>query len=257
MLGTLGMISAPLSTHSSHPRRKRSAVRRYPGQSRQPSATSRRARRPGVPSLVPPRGVGADAYGRRGPHLRRTPPLGHSRSPRRGRAPSRPAGKGVVSRRFPLVPERLPHRVGADLCIRPRTGPVKDRGRADTWVGPYGFYCSIHRPRGKRAGTEPRPYRPIGSGPMGHRPLRGFLGFPERAGLFGPAALAAGMDAVAAAQRQVEILLAAHIMQAEMGAIPADLCLLYRIALYGRPSFPSIIIVSPIFVNIGVADIIC
>ena len=45
--------------------RKRSAVRRYPGQSRRLSATTRRARRPGVPSLVPPRGVGADAHDRR------------------------------------------------------------------------------------------------------------------------------------------------------------------------------------------------
>ena len=63
-----------------------------------------------------------------------------------------------MSRRFPLVPERLPHRVGADLCVRPWTGHVRKHVRADTWVGPYGFYCSIHRPRGKRAGTEPRPY---------------------------------------------------------------------------------------------------
>ena len=26
---------------------------------------------------------------------------------------------------FPLSPERFPHRVGADLCVRPRTGPAK------------------------------------------------------------------------------------------------------------------------------------
>ena len=42
------MVFAPIPAHPSRPRRKRSAVRRYPGQSRQPSATSRRARRPGV-----------------------------------------------------------------------------------------------------------------------------------------------------------------------------------------------------------------
>ena len=42
--------------------RRHSAVRRYPGQSRRLSATTRRARRPGVPSLVPPQGVGADAH---------------------------------------------------------------------------------------------------------------------------------------------------------------------------------------------------
>ena len=28
-------------------------------------------------------------------------------------------------------------RVGADLCVRPWAGPAKDRGRADTSVGPY------------------------------------------------------------------------------------------------------------------------
>ena len=85
--------------------RRRSAVRRYPGQSRRLSATTRRARRPGVPSLVPPRGVGADAH--IGPLLRTTcvapvgrgdltPPSWTHRPapvPRRGRAPSRPVGK--------------------------------------------------------------------------------------------------------------------------------------------------------------------
>ena len=65
----LGVISAPIPTHPSRPRRRRSAVRRWPGQSRRLSATTRRARRPGVPSLVPPpRGVEADAYGFRQPN---------------------------------------------------------------------------------------------------------------------------------------------------------------------------------------------
>ena len=64
LLDTLGMISAPIPTHPSRPRRRRSAVRRWPGQSRRLSATTRRARRPSVPSPVPrpPQGVGADAH---------------------------------------------------------------------------------------------------------------------------------------------------------------------------------------------------
>ena len=36
-----------------------------------------------------------------------------------------------------LFPEYLSHRVGADLCVRPRMGPAKNRPRADTAVGPY------------------------------------------------------------------------------------------------------------------------
>ena len=61
----------------------------------------------------------------------RTPPLA-SWSPCRRQAPFRPAGKGVVSRQSPLVPEYLPPRVGADLCVRPRMGPATERVRADT-----------------------------------------------------------------------------------------------------------------------------
>ena len=83
------------------------------------------------------------------------------RSPCRGRAPPRPAGEGVVSRRFPLVPERLPHRVGADLCVRPWAGPVKDRGRDDTRVGPYGSTGDLIDP-GKPGGGEAPPLRMIG-----------------------------------------------------------------------------------------------
>ena len=171
----MGMISAPLSTHSSHPRRKRSAVRRYPGQSRQPSATSRRARRPGVPSLVPPRGVGADAYGRRGPHLRRTPPLGHSRSPRRGRAPSRPAGKGVVSRRFPLVPEHLPTSCrGGPVC------PPVDGPREGPWPGRHmGRPLRIllqHPSTPGKTGGGPAPTGLLAAGRWGIGPYGAFLG---------------------------------------------------------------------------------
>ena len=83
----------------------------------------------------------------------RTPPL----PPRRGRAPSRPAGKGIVPHQFPLVPKRSPPRIGADLCVRPPPLRVT-RPRADTQVGPYRFDCSLHLPPENRAGTEPRPY---------------------------------------------------------------------------------------------------
>ena len=42
-----------------------------------------------------------------------------------------------VSAPIPVAPERLPPRVGADLCVRPWAGPARDRVRADTSVGPY------------------------------------------------------------------------------------------------------------------------
>ena len=64
----------------------------------------------------------------RGDH---TPPSVHSRSPR---------WQGPSSRQFSVGSERLPHRVGADLCVRPRTGPAKNCVRADTQVGPYRSY---------------------------------------------------------------------------------------------------------------------
>ena len=107
--------------------RRHSAVRRYPGQSRRLSATTRRARRPGVPSLVPPRGVGADAY--IGPLLRTTcgasvgrgnytPPFLDAppcSAPRRGRAPSRPVTLPFtpisVGSRMPFGPRR-----GGPMC---------------------------------------------------------------------------------------------------------------------------------------------
>ena len=122
MMALLGVISAPIPTHPSRPRRKRSAVRRWPGQSRRLSATTRRARRPRRAALS---------------------------SPRRGnvRFPCQ----------FPLSPERFPHRVGADLCVRPRMGPVKNRVRADTQVGPYRSYCSLHQPWKTGRGRSPAP----------------------------------------------------------------------------------------------------
>ena len=64
------------------------------------------------------------------PLPRRAPPSVHSRSPRRGRAPSRPVGEGVVSRQFPLVPERLPtSRRGGPMC------PPADGSRDGTCPG--------------------------------------------------------------------------------------------------------------------------
>ena len=243
MLGTLGMISAPLSTHSSHPRRKRSAVRRYPGQSRQPSATSRRARRPGVPSLVPPRGVGADASWPGGGHTLGVPRRWATPGPLVGGG-LRPAPLGRASchadsrwfrntsptscRGGPVCPPLHAS------CAGPAHGPT--HGSAPTVLPEI-----LLAPR-KRAGTEPRPYRPIGSGPMGHRPLRGFLGSPERAGLFGPAALAAGMDAVAAAQRQVEALNAGGNGRNSRRSLPP---------VSYNPSWPPLLPLC----NIGLTDI--
>ena len=136
---------------SSHPRRRRSAVRRWPGWSLR----------------LPLLSVGADAH--IGPLLGTTcvapvgrgdltPPSWTHRPaplPRRGRAPSRPVGKVRFRANFRWF-GTLPHRVGADLCVRPETPPPRTRPRADTQVGPY--KSSIYPPP-NRAGTEPRPYR--------------------------------------------------------------------------------------------------
>ena len=99
----------------------------------------------------------------------RTPPLLC-----RGRAPSRPAGEGIVPRQFPLVPKRLPHRVGADLCVRPNTLPRGTRARADTQAGPYRFNCSLHQPLKTGRGQSPAPT--VGEHPT---PLRDLPGHPK------------------------------------------------------------------------------
>ena len=80
--------------------------------------------------------------------------------PRRGRAPSRPAGKAPFHTKFPLVSERLPHRVGADLCVRPETPPHGTRPRADTQVGPYKTSIYPQKPGGDRAPPLPIPPEP-------------------------------------------------------------------------------------------------
>ena len=81
----------------------------------------------------------------RGDH---TPPSVHSRSPR---------WQGPSSRQFSVGSERLPHRVGADLCVRPDTPPPRTRPRADTQVGPYRSYCGLHRPQDSGRGQSPAP----------------------------------------------------------------------------------------------------
>ena len=78
--------------------------------------------------------------------------------PRRGRAPSRPAGKAPFHTKFPLVSGRLPHRVGADPCVRPETPPHGTRPRADTQVGPY--RSSIYPPKPGGDGAPPLPVPP-------------------------------------------------------------------------------------------------
>ena len=80
-----------------------------------------------------------------------------SDSPGRGRAPSRPAGKGVVLHQYPLVRNAPPSRRGGPMC---------PPGHASSWDSPRGRH--IGRPLqsrlqypsipGQRAGTEPRPY---------------------------------------------------------------------------------------------------
>ena len=125
LMTPFGMISALFPSHPSHPRRKRSAVRRYPGYLRELTLFS----------------VGADAY--IGPLLGTTsvapvgrgdltPPLVHSCSPCRGRALSHPAGMVRFCANSRWFRNTSPPRVGADLCVRPRMGPATERVRADT-----------------------------------------------------------------------------------------------------------------------------
>ena len=102
-----------------------------------------------------------------------TPRRERLRSPRRGRAPSRPAGKGIVPHQFPLVPKRSPPRVGADLCVRPPPLRVT-RPRADTQVGPYRFNCSLHQPLKTGRGQSPAPT--VDEHPT---PLRDLPGHPK------------------------------------------------------------------------------
>ena len=111
-------------------------------------------------------------FGWRKPHPRRTPPwAGPLPFFCRGRAPSRPAGKGAISRQFPLVPKRLPHRVGADLCVRP---PPSSR---DPYLGrhtgrPLQIRLQPSSTPENRAGTEPRPY-------SRRMPVRDLPGHPQ------------------------------------------------------------------------------
>ena len=67
-------------------------------------------------------------------------------------------------------------RVGADLCVRPWAGPAKDRGRADTSVGPYGSHCNLHQTQNNGRGQSPAPTGRSQCQAAGrcsrHRPLR-------------------------------------------------------------------------------------
>ena len=166
----------------SHPRRRRSAVRRYPGQSRQLSATPRRARRPR--RAVPRRAKGPmpmtdvpnfeTKFGRRKPCLRYIVPLlGTTCGASVGRGdytpPScsaPPVGGGL--RPAPLARSVfLPISVGSEyLPISCRGGPMCPPGHAFLRDPPTGRHAgrplqillqSSSTPR-NRAGTEPRPY---------------------------------------------------------------------------------------------------
>ena len=135
------MIPAPISTHPSRPRRRRFAVRRWPGWLMWLSLLSVGA----DAHIGPLLGITCVAPVGRGDH---TPPSVHSRSPR---------WQGPSSRQFSVGSERLPHRVGADLCVRPDTPPPRTRPRADTQVGPYRSYCGLHRPQDSGRGQSPAP----------------------------------------------------------------------------------------------------
>ena len=152
MLGTLGMISAPIPAHPSRPQRIRFAVRRWPGWSMQLPCLPVRADAHIGPLLSTTCGA---SVGRGVTTPRRKPHC--SDSPGRGRAPSRPAGKGVVLHQYPLVRNAPPSRRGGPMC---------PPGHASSWDSPRGRH--IGRPLqsrlqypsipGQRAGTEPRPY---------------------------------------------------------------------------------------------------
>ena len=171
------MISAPLSTHSSHPRRKRSAARRYPGQSRRLSATTRRARRPGVPSLVPPRGVRADAH--IGPLLGITcgAPVGRGDHTPPPDAPSCSA-LYKEGRRITPIP------VGSGTPPPPRRGgpvcPPVDGPREGPWPGRHmGRPLRIllqHPSTPGKTGGGPAPTGLLAAGRWGIGPYGAFLG---------------------------------------------------------------------------------
>ena len=89
-------------------------------------------------------------------------------TPCRGRAPSRPVGKGVVSRQFLLVPECLQSsRRGGPMCppaplfARPVHGPTHRSAPTKRPLTPK-----------NRAGTEPRPY-------SRRMPVRDLPGHPQ------------------------------------------------------------------------------
>ena len=187
-MAPLGVVFAPISTHPSRPRRRHSAMRHYPGQSRRLSVTTRRARRPGVPSLAPPRGVGADdhlgpllgttcvasvgrgdytppsqipsrnlAGGSHTPGAPRRPGrISLLRSPCRGRAPPRPAGEDFRPAPIPAGSQTpsTPRRGGP--MYPPEHASLRDPPRADTSVGPYRSY---RKPPSLPRTAEPRPYR--------------------------------------------------------------------------------------------------
>ena len=77
-------------------------------------------------------------------------------APCRGRAPSRPT-RPLFPANPRWFPNASPPRVGADLCVRPDTPFYGTRTRADTQVGPYRFYCSLHQPPKTGRGQSPAP----------------------------------------------------------------------------------------------------
>ena len=154
------MIPAPISTHPSRPRRRRFAVRRWPGWLMWLSLLSVGA----DAHIGPLLGITCVAPVGRGDH---TPPSVHSRSPRRGRAPSRPMAEASTQDGLVGCGNFSPPRRGGPMCppghasaqntptgrhtgrplqilLRPPSTP---RQRAGTEPRPYRFDCSLHQPR--------------------------------------------------------------------------------------------------------------
>ena len=100
-------------------------------------------RKPRLRYIGPLLGTTSVAPVGRGDH---TPPQAPPLPPVGGGLRPAPLGKASVLRQFPLVRNTSPPRVGADLCVRPLADSARNRVRADTSVGPYGFSCNLHPP---------------------------------------------------------------------------------------------------------------
>ena len=86
--------------------------------------------------------------------------------PCRGRAPSRPTGDGFRPAPIPVGSERLPPRVGADLCVRPETPPHGTRHGPTHRSAPTDPIGNLHHSPGQRS---PAPTGTPEASAPGHR----------------------------------------------------------------------------------------